>query len=257
MGTIQIALILICGYIYVTNSISDRYKFKRSTGWDAYFYVAVWGFVFISLSWAICSLLSLSGFFRWVSHSFSFSGKTIERMFPLNGDNSLDFKDIKMVVWAGLSLLLSWVSGLGKKLWLRNESRHLSVLAKITSTNALEALLMEASARQFPVIVTLKSKKTYAGIVICPAFEHGDCEFVELLPLLSGYRDKDTLQVRFTSNYQDHYIANGIGIVGARSQLSLEDFRVLLPKREIDNVSFFDIDTYKSFQAAEQLQNGP
>lgn len=252
MSTIQIALILICGYIFVTNSLSDRYKFKRSTGWDAYFYVAVWGFVFTSVAWGVCSILSLFDFFRWAGRSFEFSGKTIGRMFPLNGDSSLDFKDMKLVIWAALSLLLSWVAGAGRKLWLKDEDRHIAVLAKVTSTNALEALLMEASARQFPVIVTLKSRKVYVGIVSCPAFEHGDCEFLELLPLLSGYRDKDTLSVNFTSNYQNHYVKQGIGIVGNRTTLTLDDFRTLLPKREVDNVSFFDINTYKSFQADEQ-----
>ncbi len=111
---------------------------------------------------------------------------------------------------------------------------------------------MEASVSQFPVLVSLKSKKVYVGIVSCPAFEHGDYEVVELLPLLSGYRDKDTLQVRFTSNYQSHYIRQGIGIVGTMSRLTLDDFRTLLPKREIDNVSFFDIETFKKFQEIEK-----
>lgn len=62
---------------------------------------------------------------------------------------------------------------------------------------------------------------------------------MELFPLLSGYRDKDTLQVRYTSHYQIHYISQGIGIVSTMSRLTLNDFRTLLLKREIDNVSFF------------------
>ncbi|MDM3387873.1 MULTISPECIES: hypothetical protein [Citrobacter] len=36
------------------------------------------------------------------------------------------------------------------------------------------------------------------------------------------------------------------------SRLTLDDFRTLLPKREIDNVSFFDIETFKKFQEIEK-----
>ncbi|EOZ1400618.1 hypothetical protein [Enterobacter hormaechei] len=252
MNTLQIAVILMCGYIYVTNSLSDRYKFKRSSGWDAYFFVAVWGIVFVVIAWLGCSLMSFLGFFRWLSNAVGITPQKIARMFPVtNGDSSINFRDLKLFVWAFTSITMATLAGFAKRWWLTKPDRHISVLAKITSTNALEAMLMEASVSQFPVLVSLKSKKVYVGIVSCPAFEHGDYEVVELLPLLSGYRDKDTLQVRFTSNYQSHYIRQGIGIVGTMSRLTLDDFRTLLPKREIDNVSFFDIETYKKFQEIE------
>lgn len=108
---------------------------------------------------------------------------------------------------------------------------------------------MEASVRQFPVIITLKSRKFYVGFIHCPAFEQGASEFLELLPLLSGYRDKDDLTIHVTTNYQKHYINTGIqqGI----GSLNFYDFRTLIPKGEIEGLSFFDTDTYSKFKEQE------
>lgn len=114
---------------------------------------------------------------------------------------------------------------------------------------------MEASATQFPVIVTLKSRKFYVGFVHCPAFEHGTFDYLELLPLLSGYRDKDTLAVNVTTNYKEHYEKSGI--LKGRANLDLMDFRTLVPKSEIEGISFFDLDTYSSFKAVEDELKKP
>lgn len=48
MATLLLAVILVSGFIYVNLSLSTRYRYKRSNGWDAYFFVAAWGIVFFS-----------------------------------------------------------------------------------------------------------------------------------------------------------------------------------------------------------------
>ncbi|WP_320406743.1 hypothetical protein [Escherichia coli] len=50
MATLLLAVILVSGFIYVNLSLSTRYRYKRSNGWDAYFFVAAWGIVFFSLA---------------------------------------------------------------------------------------------------------------------------------------------------------------------------------------------------------------
>ncbi len=253
MNTILLVVILISGYIYVNRSLSDRYQFKRSTGWDAYFFVAAWGTLFVTISWAICSVLSIVGFLRWsvngATDLFGLDANIVNRVFPLSGEDSSRLRDLKFALCGLLSLSMAYGVGSLKKLWFKNENRRIDALVKAVGDNALENLLMEASATQIPIITTLKSRKFYAGFVYCPAFEHGTFDYLEMLPLLSGYRDKDDLTINITTNYHEHYESSGI--TKGKSELSLSDFRVVLPKAEIEGISFFDLDTYSAFKEAE------
>jgi hypothetical protein len=108
---------------------------------------------------------------------------------------------------------------------------------------------MEASARQFPIIATLSSRKIYVGLVTCPALENGLSEHLEILPMLSGYRDKDDLTINITTNYHQHYLESGV--IGGMSRLNIQDFRVLIPKDEVETISFFDTETYNKFKEDE------
>jgi hypothetical protein len=256
MNTLLLVVILISGYVYVNRSLSDRYKFKRSTGWDAYFFVAAWGTLFVTLSWLICSLLSISGFLRWSVNGFidilELKNDAIERFFPLSGEDTSRFRDLKFALCGLLSLLMAYVFGSVKKWRLKNENRRIDALVKAVGDNALENMLMEASATQMPVITTLKSRKFYVGFVYCPAFEHGVFDYLEMLPLLSGYRDKDDLTINITTNYHEHYEQSGV--LKGKSDLQLSDFRIVVPKAEIEGISFFDLDTYSSFKQAEEAQ---
>ncbi|HFS8191264.1 hypothetical protein IT786_18695 [Enterobacter hormaechei] len=256
MNTLLVVVILISGYVYVIRSLSDRYQFKRSTGWDAYFLVAAWGTFFVTLSWAICSFLSITGFLRWgVNGAIEFFGadsNVISRVFPLSAEDATRFRDLKFALCGLMSLAMAYTVGGLKKLWLKNANRRIDALVKAVGDNALENMLMEASATQMPIIATLKSRKFYVGFVFCPAFEHGTFDYLELLPLLSGYRDKDKLTITITTKYNEHYEKSGI--LNGKSDLELSDFRVLIPKAEIENISFFDFDTYSVFKSEEDKE---
>jgi len=67
MTTLLLAVILVSGFIYVTLSLSTRYRYKRSNGWDAYFFVAAWGTVFFLAGGLFIFLLNISGGFRWAA----------------------------------------------------------------------------------------------------------------------------------------------------------------------------------------------
>ncbi|EKM8119070.1 hypothetical protein PVO54_001741 [Enterobacter hormaechei] len=257
MNTIILAIALISGYLYVTRSVSARYIFKRSEGWDAYFYVAAWGVLFTLVSWMLCSLLSVSGLFRWaynflLLHDF-IDSNSIKRVFPLSPAEQFKFADFKFAFFGVASMCLAWAFGHFMRWYVcSNEDRRIEALVKAVHHDPLESLLIEAAVRKFPVIITLSSRKFYVGIVDCPKFEHGKADYLQLLPLLSGYRDKDTLTITVTTNYKRHYIDSGI--VGGLDSgpVSLADFRTLVPKSEIEGISFFDTNTYSQFKAKEE-----
>lgn len=257
MNTIIFVIVLISGYLYVNTAISSKYIFKRSAGWDAYFYVAVWGVCFTVAAWLFCSILSLFGVFRYLYNILLSNGyidsETINRMFPLSLSDKLKIADIKFAVFGLVSLLLAFLVGHLQK-WRvnRDEDKKIKALARAVNNDPLESMLIEASIRSFPVILTLSSRKIYVGLIICPNFEHGKTEYFQILPLLSGYRDKNDLTVTITTNYRRHYIDSGIASGIGDTQLSLSDFRTLIPKEEVEGISFFDANTYSKFKEKEQ-----
>ncbi|WGL95586.1 hypothetical protein [Arsenophonus nasoniae] len=268
MNTIILVIVLISGYLYVINAVSARYKFKRSEGWEAYFHVAVCGVIFTTIAWLLCSILSMSGIFRWIYNSLLtnniITNETINRVFPLSTANNASsndiglavspfkFADVKFAIFCISSMMLAWLSGLSIKWYTcRNMDSRIDALVKVVYNDPLESLLIEASVRCFPVIITLNSRKFYVGLVECPKFEHGKVDSLQLVPLLSGYRSKEELTINITTNYKRHYVNNGIRDEITDGQLSLSDFRVLVPYKGIESISFFDPETYSIFKEKE------
>ncbi|WP_323632342.1 hypothetical protein [Pectobacterium carotovorum] len=284
INTLSLAFVILSGYIFAINSLSIRYKLKRLEGWGAYFYVAMWGGVFATLSWLLCSSLSYFDVLRktyiWmISHDF-FEKEMIARLFPLNSVSNtsnaaaaaaaVNFTDLKVAVWGAMSIFLaliaSWVvlPFFGWLFW--GGDRNVMALARAVDDDHHEGMLIEASVSKFLVMVTLGSRKFYVGIVLCPRFDNGKADYLALIPMLSGYRDKDTLTTHVTSNYKNLYVQSGIltedgklvdidetsAKDGASHKLSLQDFRTLISYDEIEIISFFDSDTYNNFKANEE-----
>ncbi|MEE4483902.1 hypothetical protein V2T44_13205 [Serratia ficaria] len=262
MGTLLLSAILVSGYIFTVTSVSSRYKFKRSDGWGAYFYVATWGTGFCILSWMICSLMGFVGLIDFFAHVAGINKNNVKTLIPLSADAVATGKSLKIAMWVVGTVVLATACGLLNKAWHACGDRRFKALAKAAKNHPLETLAIEASATLAPVIFTLKSKKFYVGWVIRPPLEHGKIEHMAFIPLLSGYRDKDTLKIVVTTNYESHYESIGLfgDIVGVEgppkidSHLSFNDFRVVCPVSEIENLSFFDFQTYNQFKILEEKE---
>ncbi len=249
MATLLLAVILVSGFIYVNLSLSTRYRYKRSNGWDAYFFVAAWGIVFFLAGGFLTFALNISGGFRWFSNALNLTPDSFNGMLSTTTDKPQRINEIKQIAWVVISIVLAALFGWLNKRRTSKGDRRWDALAKAVGNNAFESLLMEASARQFPIIATLSSRKIYVGLVTCPALENGLSEHLEILPLLSGYRDKDDLTINITTNYHQHYLDSGV--INGMSRLNIQDFRVLLPKDEVETISFFDTETYNKFKENE------
>ena len=218
MATLLLAVILVSGFIYVNLSLSTRYRYKRSNGWDAYFFVAARGIGFFLLGGFFTFILNVSGGFRWLANALNLTPDSFNGMLSSSKDKLQRINEIKQIAWVMISIVLAAISGFGNKLRTSRGDRRWDALAKAVGNNAFESLLMEASARQFPIIATLSSRKIYVGLVTCPALENGLSEHLELLPMLSGYRDKDDLTISITTNYHQHYLDSGV--ISGMSRLS-------------------------------------
>lgn len=247
MGTIFFSIILVSGYLFSVNALPVRYKFKRSEGWGSYFFVAAWGLLFFAIGWVLCSVINCTGFPARLAFILGMDRETAMSVIPFTDDSKVDRnRDLQIVTWAFISFALAFLSGLGVRWWFAKAPRQIAALINAARINPIEEIAIEASATMFPLFITLKSKKVYAGWVRKPALEHGEMEYISLIPLLSGHRSAETQKVTFTVNYNEFYTKNGV--YDGVSRVTLEKFRVVIPVREIDNISLFDFETYQKFQ---------
>jgi hypothetical protein len=66
-------------------------------------------------------------------------------------------------------------------------------------------LLHTATKYEMLVSVTLDNRKVYVGFVITAPNLQSTDQYVQLLPVLSGYRDGNDLRLKFTTNYAQVY----------------------------------------------------
>lgn len=107
-------------------------------------------------------------------------------------------------------------------------------IAHIVANDELDVLLSDSLNKLVPIQITISNRKIYIGIalthVTCEDFSRR--EYISVLPLRSGYRDKDTLQHVLTNDYDGFYRSS--------DDVDLSAFRVVIPVSEIISAAFFD-----------------
>ena len=96
--------------------------------------------------------------------------------------------------------------------------------------NALFRLLHEAAKSGKPISVTLDNRKWYMGYVWDSPNLDPQEQYFALIPILSGYRDSNTLQIRETVTYST---LQGPGV-------DKNDFAVTIPLASVKSASYFN-----------------
>jgi len=123
-----------------------------------------------------------------------------------------------------------------------DEKKAAMKAAKI-SGDFIECALQEAIDERKLVELSTKSGKSYVGIATESGFDvRVDCDVI-LIPVMSGYRDKETRKVVFTTNYAD-LLSSWDG--------EWNEFQVVLPADDIASVRHFNPEAYEHFRAREQ-----
>lgn len=104
--------------------------------------------------------------------------------------------------------------------------------------NGFLKLFHKAATGSRMVSVTLSCKKVYIGYVLSAPNLSPEEQFVGLLPIVSGYRDKDTLRLVTTTNY---------GPAISSGRVSVEDFEVTFSLASIEVASIFEPSAYPMF----------
>lgn len=110
----------------------------------------------------------------------------------------------------------------------------------------IELLMAESIRHQKLIEVSLKSGKVYIGYALdVEPPVRGECD-VAIIPLWSGYRNKETCELTITTNYTP--------LIQRRLNASstLGDHRVVIPRSELTSACFFDMDLYMADQPASR-----
>lgn len=256
MGVAVVAVVLVVGFLYTHNHPPSRFRQKRATGWNSYFHIAQWGFAFTMLGSAVVlAMMWTLDFAAWVVDlGFMLFGSDYRT--PLWG-TAIFTHSLPGHISIGTitSALFGAASAYGVAANKRDEleADQAALMAEyklLAKSDGLEYLLFESMDKGLLILVTLKSRKVYIGLVKDPRLLHGDLENIVIIPMLSGYRDSDTLRFKISHNYRDYY--EKYDISSNDGELRLQHFRTVIPTSEIDSASLFDLHTYQQFTEAEE-----
>lgn len=246
MAVLFTMLILVVGYHYARSLPSEKVNLKRSAGWETYVYLGFHGLRFLVMALVIAIILWIVVFLvlNFVDWVFNLS----VRIWLQRQVTCILFDDIQ--VYHVLVAVFAWAlcqSEIKDKV----EQGNTLIVENIRNYDGLLRLVIEAASTQKPLRLSLKSRKVYVGLVMEEQFESGDLDYVLIVPLVSGYRDKDTLDIFFDCSYVSVYEKHGLFVgdeLSEKELLKLDDFRLAIKVSEIESVSFFEFGVIHEFE---------
>ena len=223
MGLGALLIPALSGYWFLTQWHFTRYIILRQSGYHIVFQAALIGL----------ALFIISRFFVFFLHP----------LVPHVGEFWQSFIPVEYSGTLAGSVLLGFV--LPYLLNLFCDAQKGALRAAEDNGDLLELLIKESYEREIPVELSLRSRKSYIGFALRhkPTVEDSD---IALILIASGYRSKDTYELKVTTNY-----APAISEYVNSSELSdqdIKDFRIVIPRAEIMSARLFYPDLYKRFQ---------
>ncbi|PHM61215.1 hypothetical protein [Xenorhabdus ishibashii] len=250
LGAALVLVVLVCGYFYTSNHLPSRFKQKEAIGWNAYFDVALNGSLFliqgIALSIVVWIILFLLMFFLNIPLYLGCECTPFRFAFTIFNSSFLGLK-MPLFLTLGMTIAICISSSRDAAKEFSNPEKRRKLYREIASHNSVEKILLESIDMGLLVLVSLKSRKVYVGMVDESRFESLDTATLVIFPFLSGYRDKDTLTFYIENNYAIHYFENNITFDS--QPLSVYHYRHALPREQIESISLFDTSTYYAFQS--------
>ena len=113
----------------------------------------------------------------------------------------------------------------------------------VTHGNSLLQLFHHADVEERMVSITLDNRKWYAGYIAeGPNLEPSE-RYFKILPIISGYRDKDTLRLIRTVSYED---------VFSKPNVDPREFVITLPLGDVKVANLFDPVVYHDHFAPDE-----
>lgn len=232
----------ISGYQLLTRLHSHHYDLKRSNGYHTFLKSATAGlvlFVFFGVLYAIGGSLA-----DRYSFSVPIGEWFLKKAFP---STNFDETEGHLLEIAALMILLSF--SIPKFIYPSENDRRVMFTNKFARdplSPEYTQLFWRSMQCGLPILFTMSDRKVYIGYVI--EIHADDFNDVNIVPIFSGYRDKDTLKLVPVTPYRD--VIQDIEHT-EEEEVDLETFAVTLPIREINHAHLHDFGYYERFKERE------
>lgn len=203
--------------------------------------MASWGTLLLIIAACITALVDWSNL---PSRFFGLFGYSVSDLAAASQISPLRLK-------TGFACLLSMVLGAFLGWRLDNPANQEAMFQLLLKEHDLEKMLYMSSSEGALVQISLKSRKVYIGLVfdgsISPGIEPHE-QFL-IFPVLSGYRDKDSLNMVLTNSYERFYEKlSGDGSLDGWKKFA-DKFHTLIRVSEISSMAYFDPSAYSGIQS--------
>jgi len=212
---------LLGGFLFIHLTHYFRFAAQRIDGYRLLFQSAIAGVG-----------LSIAGRFAEMLVASTPLGAPLGRYWAL-------FSPFPYSATSAISLLLGPVCALVVNLFIDKEKAKDKEIK--AHGNLFLTLLHQAAEEQRLISLTLDSRKWYVGWVAESPNLYPQEQYFKLLPFISGYRDKDSLETRQTVYYE---------AVLADNSLDHSEFVVTLPLKDVKIAGFFNDEVYDEYFAA-------
>ncbi|HBC3454430.1 TPA: hypothetical protein KDY47_003283 [Vibrio parahaemolyticus] len=237
-----VLVMCISGYQLLTRLHSHHYDLKRSNGYHTFLKSATAGlvlFVFFGVLYAIGGSLA-----ERYSFSVPVGEWFLKKAFP---STNFDETEGHLLEIAALMILLSF--SIPKFIYPSENDRRVMFTNKFARdplSPEYTQLFWRSMQCGLPILFTMSDRKVYIGYVI--EIHADDFNDVNIVPIFSGYRDKDTLKLVPVTPYRD--VIQDIEHT-EEEEVDLETFAVTLPIREINHAHLHDFGYYDRFKERE------
>lgn len=238
---------MVSGFIVCNNNPNYFYRLHRYEGQYLYLKSAKLGLICVILFTLISLLLNkyVPSYIPLCKGTFSLNViswiKTLlGEAWPTEKTSELtSFSWIILVSIGSIIFAYLW-SVIAKKilqLKARGSLEHSKVLlmSRILSDSPLDRLFFESYINIYPLLLTLESGKVYVGNISSlgePTENEGMDQEISIIPILSGYRRKKDLRIKFTTSYKP----------------VVSEIELIIRQNQIISATVFDFDAYLSFK---------
>jgi hypothetical protein len=270
MGFLLVLPILICGFIYCKYNFYDKTLIAKYEGQSLYLHIAMRGLV-LALPW-----LAFIFLIEWVTGGFfGLADVLAKRGFTKSAEKHLFATLLLSILIAPLYAYLAakvrfkitrYRHGLKTDFLTRS-----FILKTMLPTSTHQALLLDSLFNKRLYMFSMEDRKVYIGWVKnfgnLQDHDSNNDEGFSIIPIYSGFRDKDRLTVEFTTPYEKVYNAIKAGRApGAGLGDGTEDscigkaskpdeigslFTISLLQKNILSMTFFDGEVWQEFERNE------
>ncbi|GHC17481.1 hypothetical protein GCM10010082_05840 [Kushneria pakistanensis] len=273
---------LLAGYLFVTTLHETRFHIRRQNSQAVYFYAAFAGIVLLlfctALTWWFREGLEpLTSFLRnWADENLPLETQERESstgywlvtlvLTLLSGFGLSYFFNLLQGMWTLLfektdQLIALAVNGIRRNKW--NLLRYCNILSltrifyaysshaplrrAVRRMNAdFEEILLRAEDSSMGVMFSMRSGKVYVGMIVGAVDPSDSRDMIRIFPLISGYRQNETLKVNFTTFYYKLY--EKMRNEGQLPHLTPAIFEIAFCFSDVQSATLFDIEAYIEFQ---------